>query len=184
MLSKVVDIYNKQLCGLVTGEQLYGIAELMIRKQGSETEQLPVVLSDDGEGKYVGIDDVAPLIIYHRVLNVTPTRVPNSGKGDSRGDLLNTYQMALFMYWDRKPYPVKPEELHMVVQARTPDRIEGIPDIKQLLFNPASVNLNTLQVYNQEYGGDSFKLPANRYIIQINYSIALTFNPACIATCP
>ena len=184
MIREVIHILNKQLEGIKPDQSVYGLAQSVLRVQGVERELLPAIIQKDGEASpYVGIDDIKSLIIYHKLLS-SQSAIINNGKGDNPGDITNTYSMALFLYWDRNRLDIMPDELLMMIQARFPVIITGITDVKTLRVRIGSSNMNSLQVYSQEYQESQPKLPANIHLMQINYTIELTFNPACIKACP
>lgn len=183
MVREVVTILNERLTGLVRESAVYGLAQSVLRVQGTVREVLPCVVLPDGEGKYVGIDDVNSLIMYHKLNNATSAQVPNSGKGDNPADLTNSYGMALVIFWDRRKLDKMQDDMMVLVQANIPILITGMPDIKTTRVRVTSSVLDSLQVYTQEYQSENPKLPANILMMQMNYTIDLTFNPACIKAC-
>jgi hypothetical protein len=184
MVKDIIAILNERLSGLARESVVYGLAQSVLRVQGVEREVLPCVVLPDGEGLYVGIDDVNALMMYHKLSSATSTQVPNSGKGDNPGDLVNTYGMALVIVWDRKKLDMMQDEMMMLIQANIPVLISGIPDIKVTRVRVSGSQLDSLQVYTQEYQVENPKLPANILMMQVNYLIEITFNPACIKACP
>lgn len=183
MVRDILKILNTELKGLTSDESIYGLTQSILRIQGLEREILPCVVSEDGEGKYVGLDDVKSVIIYHK-LNSSSTRYLTNGKGDNPGDIVNTYAMSLLIYWDRKRLNKYPDEMLQVIQARIPVLILDMPNTKSVRTQIGNSNFNSLQVYGQEYQETNPKLPANINLMQVNYTIEITFNPACIESCP
>lgn len=183
MVKDVIDILNQQLEGIKSDQAVYGLAQSVLRVQGTERELLPAIIQKDGEAKYVGLDDIKSLIVYHKALSSSSALLSN-GKGDNQGDIINTYSMGLFVYWDRNRLDLMPDEILMIVQARFPQLIQGMPDVKVLRIRIGTTIMNSLQVYSQEYQEAQPKLPANIHLMQINYTIELTFNPACVKACP
>lgn len=183
MVEEVISILNDSLKGLIPDQALYGIAQSVYRIVGTERETLPCVVSKDGEGKYVGIDDIKSIIGYHKMNTVSTTTLAN-GRGDNHGDLTNTFGLGFYLFWSRVRFNKMPDEFLMLVQSRWPVIIKGMPDIKIAKVKIGNTNTNTLQIYSQEYTEPSPKLPANVSLMQINYSIELTFNPDCLPGCP
>jgi hypothetical protein len=183
MVNEVINILNEQITDLVTGQAVYGLAQTVLRKQGTEREMLPCIVSPDGEGKYVGIDDVKSLITYHKLNSATSTQIAN-GKGDNPGDISNTYTLSLLIYWDRKRFNKQPDELLMLIQARWPQVILNMPDTKSVGIRITNSIMNSQQIYSQEYQLENPNLPANIHLMQINYNIEIKFNPACVEACP
>lgn len=183
MISEVLDLINEQLMGINPAEKIYGQAQTVHRISGSETDELPGIIGADGEIKYVGIDDVESIIIYHK-LNAGSIIQQNNGRGDTVGDLQDTFSLSLITYWDRKKIKLMPDQMLLLIQARMPQEIRGIKDIKTIRIRPVNINLNTLQIFNTEYRSNIFRLPANIHLIQLNYNIETVFNPDCFRECP
>ena len=183
MIVEILDLINDQLKGIDPAEKVYGQAQTVIRISGSEQDELPGLIGADGEIKYVGIDDVESIIIYHKVNSVSIIQ-QNNGRGDAVGDMQDTFSLSLIAYWDRKKIKFLPDQLLLMLQARLPQEVRGITDIKTVRIRPVNTILNTLQIFNTEYRGNSFKLPANIHLIQLNYNIETVFNPDCFRKCP
>lgn len=182
MINEVLSILNNALTGLHADEKIYGMAQSVVRVSGSVTELLPGTIDRTGEVTYVGIDDVSSLILYHK-LNSLSTVAKTNGVGDKPGDMVNTYGLSTIIYWDRRRYNKMPDELILVIQARLPQIITGIADIKLTKIKTGNANFNSLQVYTQEYQGTEFKLPPSANLIQLGLTIEITFNPDCLPDC-
>lgn len=183
MVEQIISILNESLKGFTSDQDLYGLAQSVLRVVGSEKELLPCVVGKEGEGEYVGIDDIKSIIGYHKLNTVTSSILTN-GRGDNHGDIINTFGMGFFLFWNRARFDKKPDELLMLVQSRWPVIIKGMPDIKIAKVKMGNINTNTLQIYNQEYQEANPKLPPNVSLMQVNYTIELTFNPDCLPGCP
>jgi len=183
LLRRFIDELNSNLSGVIPGMKTYGLAQSIVRTVGSELELLPGVAGKDGEIKYVGIDDVEPVIIYHRNSGITTTRTARQGVGDGYSDLVNTYQMAMIVFIDHKKTKLYPEELFLFLQANMPDAIKSEP-YKAIVIRTTNVILNSQLVFSAEYAGTAFKLPVEKSLFQINYVIESTFKKDCFAKCP
>lgn len=182
MVNEIVHTLNQTLQDLSGSAAIYGIAHTVSRTQGSETDILPGIIDRDGEVTYVGIDDVYTLIAYHKLNTVNSTQL-NTGYGDAAGNVVNTFGMALIVYWDRKRFNAFPHEMIMLLQARMPQMIVGVPNVRTARVRIGSANLNSVQVYNQEYSVATPTLPPSSNLIQINYTIELVLNPDCLPVC-
>lgn len=182
MISEVLDIINESWKGLHIDQRLYGLAQTMIRIQGSEREFLPCVVDKTGEGEYVGLDDVYSIIVYHKLNNISSSQT-NKGMGDRFGDIQNNYTLSAFVYWDRKRCNKMPDELLLALQARTPIMVTDLQDTKTLRIRITGANTNSFQNYSTEYQGTEFKLAANYNLMKIDYTIETTFNPDCLKDC-
>lgn len=184
LLRSLIDELNKSFTGIIPGLKTYGLAQSIVRTVGTEQELLPGVAGKDGEIKYVGIDDTAPIIIYHRNSGITTTRVTNrQGYGDGLSNLVNTYQMAMIVFIDHKKTKLYPEELFLFLQSNIPDAVKSEP-YKNISIRTTNVILNSQLIFSAEYAGTAFKLPVEKSLFQINYTIESTFDKNCFAKCP
>lgn len=165
-----------------TGSVLHGYTQSMIRKKGNEVELLPAVVDKNGEGKYVGPDDTNPVSLYHKLNNLNST-VRNNGVGDSLGDILNTYQNSMVVFLDRKKTNLLPDELLLYIQANFPERLKIAP-YKNITIKFTGVILNSRAVFEREFQGTAFKLPNEKTLFEINYTIESLFSKECFNKCP
>lgn len=153
---------------------LYGIAESV--KRGTET--LPEI-----DEKYVGIDDIHPAIIYHRLNSMTSTIKQNTGYGRSAGDQANTYGMSMVVFLDRNKTGLYPDELLLLIQSNFPERLKLSPYVS-VVTTFGSVQLKSSEVYSQEYTSDTYRLKSGQYLFKINYTIETVFSKGCFDKCP
>lgn len=158
----------------LSGSALYGIAESVKRN----TDTLPEL-----DEKYVGIDDVHPAIIYHRLNDMRSGVKPNTGYGRSVGDFSNVYGLSMVVFLDRKKTGLYSDELLLLIQANFPERLVLSP-YKMILVSFGSVLLNSSQAYQQEYTSDTYRLKANQYLFKINYTVEAVFAKDCFNKCP
>lgn len=179
-LNKFLTEINEEITGLVKGMQVYGLAQSVTRTKGSDT--VPAI-NNKGEYKYIGVDDINPVIIYHKAQGLTTARLVTQGYGDSQSDYLNTYQMAMIVYLDTVRAKMEADELYLYLQARIPGELnKGV--YRSVRVSTRNVILNAAQVWQQEYGGLPFALPVEKTLFQINYTIESRMNPNCFEKCP
>lgn len=161
--------------------KVYGLAESVIRKQGSREDFLPCEIHKDGEANYIGIDDIYSVISYHKENSITVS-IGKNANGDGIGDTVNTYQNTLIVYLDSKKTKLQPSELFLYIQSAFPEQIILKP-YKLIFVRFANVILNTQVVYSAEYKVDS-KLSAHQHLFAINYNIESTHKKGCFDKCP
>jgi hypothetical protein len=183
LLRKAISQINNSLSKVFNGMKVYGLAQTAYRKTGDQQERFPQVVDLEGEGKYVGIDDTDPIIIYHRNTGLTTGRTTRQGYGDGHSDLVNTYQMAMIVFQSQELTKMFPEELFLFLQANFPEEIRFNP-YKTVFIRTTNVILNSQLVFAVEYAGTDFFLPAEKSLFQINYTIESTFKKDCFAKCP
>ena len=185
-VTKFIGAINEQIKPLLdafTGSQLYGLAKSMVRETGTVRELLPALVDKEGEGRYVGIDDVAPVIIYHKSNSITVSEKPNSGMGNSRALQIYTYNNTMIVFMDRKKINLLPDEFILLLQANISDGLK-VPDYKTVLIRFQNIILNTQQVFVSEYQNTTYKIKPNMNLFAINYQIETTFEVKCFAKCP
>lgn len=166
---------NQSFTWLPSGSEVNGVAELLLR----DDVTIPVI-----NERYVGIDDVYPVRIYHRLNSMTSAIKPGTGTGRSTGDQANTYQLSMVVFLDKPKAKMFPDELLLLAQANLPERLT-MESYKSIVtaFNGAA--LDSLLVYKQEYvSSDTYKLKEDQFLFKINYSIETTFSKGCFKTCP
>lgn len=171
----IVNELNQSFTWLPSGSEVNGVAELLLRDEVT----VPVI----GE-KYVGIDDVYPVRIYHRLNSMTSTIKAGTGLGRAAGDQVNSFQMSLVAFLDKPKSNLYPDEFLLNVQANIPERLSLVP-YKSIVTTFSNAVFDSLLVYRQEYvSSDSYKLKEDQFLIKINYSIETTFSKGCFKTCP
>lgn len=183
LLRETIKKINETFKGLLPDLTVYGLAQSVIRTGGSEDELLPGVIGKDGEITYVGIDDVDSVRIYHRMAGITTTRSQVKGHGDDHNPIINTYQLVMIVYIDNKRSNLYPEELFLFLQANMPDEIKS-PPYSKIYVRTTSVITNSQLVFRAEYGGLEIKLPPEKSLFQINYTIETEFKKGCFKECP
>lgn len=183
-LNNLIAQINKPFENFIQGIKLYGLAEAVLRVSGTVTETIPGIVENDGEIKYVGPDDLQSMIIYHKAaaLNSRESAVVK-GVGDQPGAIQNLYSLSMFIWLNRKKTKLRPDELFLYVQANIPFKIEVDPYV-QVFTRINSAVLNGQQVFESEFKGVDYKLPAHQSMLQINYTLESTFKARCFEKCP
>lgn len=183
LLNDVIQVLN----GLIqpafakfTGTKWLGLAQTITR----DGQGMPGVIDDFGEIKYIGVDDVAPIIIYHKSNNLVTSlkQGVGTGFGDNTGFNVYTFQNQLIAFIDRKKTGITADEFILLLQANLPDKIKKSP-YRQLMVRLQNANISTAQVFTLEYPGAVNKLKPEQQLILINYQIEATFDKACLEKC-
>jgi hypothetical protein len=171
----IVNALNSSLTWLPSGSEANGIAELLLR----EDVTIPVI-----NDRYVGIDDVYPARIYHRLNSLNSSIKAGTGVGRSVGDNVNTYQLSMVVFLDKPKAHMYPDEFLLFAQANTPERLT-IEPYKSVVIAFGSAAFDSLSVYRQEYiSSDTYRLKEDQFFFKINYSIETTFSKGCFKRCP
>lgn len=175
MLHSTINWINEQLCELVPGGQVHGVA----KTANVDGVIKPYVLDSE---KGIMVDDTYPFISYHKEQSLQSANVPRSGYGDSQSDLQNSYGMSLIIFFDEKKLGVKTDELYTLIQARVTGilKTEGYKSVRVGVLNAI---LNDGQVWRQEYGDAPYRLFGSQRLIQIGYSVVVTLDKNCFPKC-
>jgi hypothetical protein len=166
---------NSSLTWLPAGSEANGIAELLLR----DDITIPVI-----NERYVGIDGIYPVRIYHRLNSMSSAIKPKTGYGREAGDHVNTYQLSLVVFIDRPKSRMYPDEFLLVLQANFPECLLLEP-YTSIVTNFGSAVFDSQLVYRQEYvASDTYRLKEDQFFFKINYSIETTFSKGCFKKCP
>lgn len=162
----IVQDLNNVLQGVIKGAVFYGVATL-VERQGKGK---PVV-----DEKDVTFDNSYPMQTYHRINGVNITYTPGYGDNDNT---TNTFSMQAVVFNDEKQTRLKQDEVAMILQSVL-SKLNILADL-----TVTSIILNSQQVWATEYRGTTYGLNEYQSLMQINYTIAVTFKSGCFDLCP
>lgn len=181
-LTEIIECINgqiKQVFETYTGSVLYdGLAVNVPRGK----DNMPAIVNRKGEAKYVGVDDLSPLTLYHKSSGIQISQQPSASFGDTLFWQVYTYQNVMIIFLDRKKACVMPDELVLQLQAHLLDKIK-VPNYKSVIVKLGAVNLNSAQIFGQEYPGAENKMRLEQNIFQIAYTVEAVFDPNCLPKC-
>jgi hypothetical protein len=162
-----VTLINQALEGIFKGGKFYGLATLVER----EGKGQPVV-----DEKPVSYDDSYAMQMYHRVQGATIVYSP--GYGNTR-NITDTFTVSAIVFNNEKITKLKTDELAMSLQSV----LETI-NITSVRVLPTQIILNSQQIFATEYKGVPYALNEFQSLMQINYSVELSFRGTCFDLCP
>lgn len=163
----------------------YSIAK-KVKVHDEDTEKtVPCVVDNDGEATELTIDDVKPFMLYHRTVDL------NYEEGEAYGDdpiKRENADMRVVVYMNRKIMKIEPELLVAAIEAGFLTQLaQSDKDTYKLQMCGISVNgvnLNSEEVYSDEYGGDlEYELKPNEEMFAINYSVVSEYDKSCVDIC-
>lgn len=185
MIDEIIDTINIGFAGIHESGKILGISQPVYRLNSEDAnDYMPgIVKLGEDEAIYAGIDDVDSLMIYHKLNNSTLSFAPRSGYGDSRLSEDNVLA-SIIAAWDTRKIKVYSADMLLLLRSRMPQQIAGIQDIHQVNIIPNNALLNTKQIFESEYKFDkAYLLPIYMTLIQINYTIQIKYDQACIEKC-
>ncbi len=170
----IISSLNEQI-ELPKGSEVYGVAELVTRDDST----LPEI-----DGKFVGIDDKHPVIIYHRINSMTSKLNTKSAYGNSAGDISNIYSISMVVFLQHEKAGKYPDQLLLSIQASMPDSKKA-PPYNSVLITFTGASLDSQSNWTQEYrSGADYRLKSDQFLFKINYIIETTFSKGCFKECP
>jgi len=166
-IRNIVSEINASLNNVFKGSTLYGIATPAER----EGKVQPVV-----DERPVSFDDSYALQIYHKVTGVNISYRP--GFGDEQ-KTIDTFSMSAIVFNNEKRTGLKSDEIAMIMQS-----ILSVMNILSVRILPNNVVLNTKQIFDTEYRGNGYPLSEYHSLMQLNYSVEVTFKSGCFDLCP
>jgi hypothetical protein len=184
MINDVIDSINNKLDGIRPDQLTLGLAQKVYRVNSDDSvEYMPGILKEDGDVIYAGIDDINSLLIYHKSNAGQFTYDQRAGFGDSRINI-DTFSLSIIAAWDFRKIKLNDAEMSLLLRSRIPQEINFDKNIRSVVISPASVNLNSKQVFDSEYAlKENYLLPLYIMFIQINYTVQFVYDPACIDKC-
>lgn len=173
------DVFSKY-----PGIVFHGIAETVLKKQGTVEMYMPALFLDSGDYQYVGIDNTFTMIGYHKLNRLSTSFQLNSVKsyGRKEGIYTNNYSLSLFLYYDRKKIKLFPDEVYLKIISALQNGMK-IKGFNSVIARINEVILNSQQVFQKEYKGVDFKLPVEKSILEIGYTVEGTFDKDCLDNC-
>jgi hypothetical protein len=114
--------------------------------------------------------------VYHKINGATITYKP--GFGDQL-KTVNTFSLSLFVFNNEKRTGLKSDEIAMIIQS-----VFAAQNILSARILPTAIILNTPLIYATEYRGSDYRLSEYQSLMQMNYSVEVTFKIGCFDLCP
>jgi hypothetical protein len=177
---------NKSFANLLQafpGSVAYGLAETVIRGAEDTPQFIPGEILPDGEVRYIGLDDIAPLSLYHKASTELIADKAGSGYGDSALYKLYTYNNIIVINFDTSITKQTPDQMLLLIEANLPQSMK-VPSYKTATISTTGAILNTQQIFVQEYRGNTNRLPYTRKLMSISYKVEALFDKNCLNKCP
>lgn len=146
----------------------------------------PAYVDNHGEMRYLGPDDDQDIIIYHKVNTI---RFGKTGTAWGNGKQLEQHvaQMSMIVFGRRDKILMTADELAVMVQSVFPERLtnEALSNLnfKSVSFKATDVNINSLQVFAEEFPSTEYFLKPEQFLFRFNYLIESIFLKGCFKTC-
>ncbi len=190
-LKEITTIINNELQATTLSDKrfdkgaFYSLARLVTRQDEENNATIPSIVDNNGDCTSLVITDVKSFIMYHRLINLS------YDKGDAFGDnqlIQETATMRAVVYGRRKILKIEPELLIAAIQAGFLQELDvtnkNLYKLQKCNINITSINLNSEEVYSQEYSGDvAYRLKPNEIMASIEYTIISEYDKSCVDIC-
>lgn len=158
-----------------------GIAELVKDKEG---QTRPGLIEEDGKVSYVGIDDIKPFQVYHRVISSVPEYDAEGSFGDPEG-LKQVTNMLMVIMGDRFRLKLTREDIMAGIAAGLPLEITTLNtlNIKSCNIVPGQFNTDREAVYREEFNTEKVLLKTNTIMFSFSYQIVTFIDQSCFDLC-
>ncbi|MDR1595286.1 MAG: hypothetical protein LBS43_12520 [Prevotellaceae bacterium] len=163
-------IKNRMLTfSCLAGAKFFGVAEPIVRLVDEGEEWFPVVIDNDGEDRYVFIDDDYPLGIYHHIIGKTYIPAVKNSYGDSQAFTVQA-DMKLICWGLRNQVRTTADRIESFIYASLPE-----------VAVPVRSSFDRSLVFSNEFRGVQFFLPEVAFLFSVDYYLKYTpARRACI----
>lgn len=151
-----------------------------------EDKQVPLTITNDGEGKEVIWDDTSSLSVYHRIENINYS-IPVDDYGPPGTTMMEATSLKMVFMADRNKLNLRADDLSAAASMDFPKEFtEG--QINTFGFNSMtismeSVNMNFINEFETEFKGVEYPLNTSLVMFSIKYKIESTYNKSCFGLC-
>lgn len=189
-LDAIVTEINDSIKSKLTGEKfilsLQGISKQLPRTDTEET-QLPVYVTNEGEGTFNAIDDRFTVNIYHKC-EAIPYEPFDFGFGDDDTYKKENAQMAMFVVSNRKRIKMTENELISTITSSLPSVFSKDFKLSKPGLSAASIQITNIDnkaqdVWRREFINIDYPLLPESILFQVNYTITTVINTLCFEPC-
>ncbi len=163
-----------------------GIAVDVSRKTDTGIETFPAIMDANYEAQPISVDDTYPIIIYHKITSKAYAKEKGQ-YGDFEINVIETSNVKMVVYGKYAALKLTREQLEALITSNFPDQIATalIAPLKldNMTVNLKSSNLNSAQVFTEEYKGIPLFLAPEDILFSVAYTIDTRFRKGCIKIC-
>lgn len=190
----IVGLINDQIHSVfkVERSRMLGLAQA-VRIEQTENQQglvprpkiVPCIYKGKGDVEYCGYDDNYSFTSYHKALNTNSTILPG-GYGIEK-NIQVTHNMALVIMANVDAVSMTPDQIALSLQLG----FLGIKDtvaipkklIQRMTIKVGSINLNSEQVFREEFTNENYFTGPEVAMIKCLYSVDSVLNSRCYNKC-
>lgn len=171
MIDAIISGINSKLVNECLKQDLNGLAELIVRRDENSNEEsndtfIPAIIDNQGECKYVFVDDDFDWGLYHRLITKTYDTKPNKGFGD-KVDTICTVELNLIC-WGLKSKVTEDEAETFI--------LKNIPEDYRVI----SIDYDKKRVFAGEIQGVAYFIPPEYFLFALKYKVQYRVDKACL----
>lgn len=191
-LKQQIQLVNSSLKALAladarfSGALIADIAKDAIRS-AEPSETYPVYMNDSYEAQDLTASDNYPLVLYHKIKQITYKPFGNNSTGTRVNMMTGSMNIKAVIYGKYAALRLTREELEGLFVTEFPDNFSGI-QVKgigliglQAIFQ--SSNLDSAQVWGEEYKNIACPIAPEDIYFSINYQLESLFDKNCFKIC-
>lgn len=164
-----------------------GIAEFVYEEIDGVRMKRPTVISEDGDGSDVMVNDTYPMVVYHRIASLTYENEDDWDFGDPNMIKREIANMIMIVFGDRSRLNVTSEDMVATIAANMPASLSSSQytalQIISAEINVGQPTINKQEVFDQEYEGSEYNLKTNSIFVSIPYTITTSYSKNCFNIC-
>jgi hypothetical protein len=192
-LKEIVDYVNATLkAGTLSSSdfkiQQFGIAQL-VPVVDENQRSLPLLVSNYGDGTFVGIDPRFTMTTYHRCITKSYQSINTDLQfGDGNTQMTETNTMRMIVYADRSELKRTPEQIADIIVNGMPTILPntfltGKTGLSQVIILPVTVEMSSTTVWGNEFIGYDYGVSPQTCLISIEYTAIVNYDSTCIESC-
>ncbi len=170
--------------------KFYGLSSVINRstkgsKDPGKLEQLPAIVSNEGQITVITPDSKLSLQVYHKLLTKT-YGLEKKSFGDQHF-IKSTSELSMVVIANSKLTGSASFVLEPVVLFGMPQKLSDVLmaelKISKCLITPLASNMDPMQVFKQEFPQSDYFLTQELTMFLIRYRIETTFAQSCVDSC-
>lgn len=191
-LQQIIEEINTGLkTGIFNKEKLqpanyFGLAMQIGRTKSDKKIELLPALIENGKPRYLVLESKTALQVYHKLLSNTYSYEKKSYGSDY--NIKSISDISIVVINNLKMTGIASDKLEPSIIFKMPQRLkpQTISELKinSCLITPISSNMNSVEVYRQEYPGqEALFVHDQMAMFSVRYRVETVFNQACIEQC-
>lgn len=150
-------------------------------------DYFPAVMDENYQAQEVTVNDLYPVMIYHKIRSKAYGITPGAGVGDRNTGVTEQVNVKMVVYGKWSKIKLTQEQLEALITTNFPDNVSN--DLyRPLKLDSLNIvlrgtNFNSAQVWQEEYRGTDLKLAPEDIYFSLTYDLISTYRKGCFKIC-